>query len=260
MMEDEHPKGEVYFYAGDKQATGDAVERAGLAHGRFFGLKIEKMPSETPVLDPLGAEKAARFTLADLGDVSALSGREIEKLRKQAGVTQFLRPEDGAWDTRDPNRFYFNTTAAFDQPSRLWALDFDDFSQPEKGGTIRILLRGDEGQHMLDNMTVARNGQVFLQEDPSAGTYLARIYQFDPKTNALLPLAEHDPALFGKQGGLSRDEESSGIIDVTPLLGGPGQRAFLLTVQPHFEAMREGKKDVEIVQGGQLLLMRQETP
>ncbi|WP_442755986.1 hypothetical protein ACNHKD_04930 [Methylocystis sp. JAN1] len=260
VMEDSHPKGEVYFYVGEKRAAGDAVARAGLSHGRLFGLKIERMPSESADLEPLGPEKAARFTLADLGDASALSGQEIEKRRKQEGVTAFLRPEDGAWDTLDPNRFYFNTTAAFDAPSRLWAVDFDDFSQPEKGGTIRILLRGDEGQHMLDNMAIARNGQVLLQEDPGEGAYLARVYQYDPRKNELVALAQHDPALFGKKGALSMDEESSGVIDVTPLLGGPRQRAFLLSVQPHAGFLREGKKDEEIVQGGQLLLMRQEAP
>ena len=28
-------------------------------------------------------------------------------------MIEFLRPEDGAWDTQDPNRFYFVTTDRF---------------------------------------------------------------------------------------------------------------------------------------------------
>ncbi|MGJ0391895.1 MAG: hypothetical protein ACR650_03925 [Methylocystis sp.] len=39
---------------------------------------------------------------------------------------------------------------------------------------------------------------------------------------------------------------------MTPLLGTPKQRAFLLSVQPHLNVKGE------IVQGGQLVLMRQE--
>lgn len=255
MEDDSHPRGEVYFYVGDKQATGDALDRAGLAHGRLYGLKLAEAAKESEGSQPLGPDNAAAFTLVDLGDVSKLTGAEIDARSKEAGVTAFLRPEDGAWDTVDPNRFYFNTTAAFDKPSRLWAVDFQDATHPDKGGTVRLLLKGDEGQHMLDNMTVAQNGELFLQEDPGAETHLARIFQFDPKTSRLATIAQHDPSLFKRpaEGGLTIDEESSGIIDVTPLLGSKEQRAFLLSVQPHF-----GVKG-EIVQGGQLVLMRQET-
>jgi hypothetical protein len=252
----------VYFYVGEKRPSGDPVEKAGLSHGRLYGLKREDTTVEPTDRTP----DAARFSLVDLGDVSKLSGRELDALSKARGVTDFQRPEDGAWDTFDPNRFFFNTTAAFDLPSRLWAVAFDDVAHPERGGMIRPLLdgagklvpKGASGPyHMLDNMTVTAGGQIILQEDPGRASYLPHILQFDPRTRELVALAVFDGKLFGKgEGRLTDDVESSGIIDVTPLLGAPGQRAFLLTAQPHYIF----EKEREIVQGGQLLLMRQEAP
>ncbi|WP_457797962.1 hypothetical protein [Methylocystis sp. S23] len=262
MTDDSRPIGQVYFYVGEKQASGEPVEKAGLAHGRLYGLKLENMPVEPTDRNP---ETPARFTLVELGNVAELSGEALDFLSKSKGVTEFQRPEDGAWDTVDPNRFYFNVTADFDLPSRLWAVEFDDVSHPERGGTLRLLLNGSdalvpkgasEKYHMLDNMTVTAEGRIVLQEDPGKTPYLAHILQYDPKTQELAALAAFDKDLFKKDGGLTIDEESSGIVDVTPLLGSPRQRAFLLSVQAHYDIEPKG----EIVQGGQLLLMRQDIP
>lgn len=262
MTDDSHPLGQIYFYVGEKRASGDPVEKAGLAHGRFYGLKVAGMPVEPTDKTPEGP---ARFTLVEIGeagDVSALTAKEIDAMSEAQAVTEFQRPEDGAWDRRDPNRFFFNATADFGLPSRLWSVTFDDIAHPEKGGTVVALLKGAEfpeglreNYHMLDNMAVAADGQIILQEDPGRTPYLAHMLQFDPKTSKLVALAEFDGDLF-KEGGLSIDEESSGVIDVTPLLGSAKQRAFLLTVQPHFDLEPKG----EIVQGGQLVLMRQDIP
>jgi hypothetical protein len=172
-----------------------------------------------------------------------------------AGITSFLRPEDGAWDTQDPDRFYFVTTNGFNNPSRLWALDFNDSSDPAAGGTITMLLDGTEGQQMLDNMTVTKGGKVLLQEDVGNQAHIGKIWEYDPGTDSLTLLAQHDPDRFllGGSNFLTQDEESSGIIDVTDILGSAGQNAFLLDVQAHFNA-----GDPELVQGGQLLVMYQD--
>jgi hypothetical protein len=46
------------------------------------------------------------------------------------------------------------TTASYRRPSRLWRLRFDDGSGPERGGTISMLLDGNEGHRMFDNLTI----------------------------------------------------------------------------------------------------------
>jgi hypothetical protein len=72
--------------------------------------------------------------------------------RPEGDRTEFLRPEDGAWDTQDPNRFYFVTTDRFDtvktgsgpkrEEPRLWRLVFQDVRTPAAGGRIEMLLDG----------------------------------------------------------------------------------------------------------------------
>jgi hypothetical protein len=66
-------------------------------------------------------------------------------------------------------------------------------------------------------------------------------------------MASHDPDRFlpGGSSFLTQDEESSGIIDVTDILGSAGDRVYLLGVQGHYSIPGE------LVEGGQLLLMHE---
>lgn len=260
MMDDSRRKGEVYFYVGEKQAVGDPVARAGLANGRLYAVRASRMAIENAddETSPSGAARSIPFEMADLGDVSALSGAELDASSKSAGATAFFRPEDGAWDRVDPNRFYFNTTADFNSPSRVWALDFRDFRHPEAGGALRLIYQTRKNdQHMLDNMTVTKDGLLILQEDPGETPYLARIHLLDPRsaTPAAIPIATHDPALFGP-GGLTTAEESSGVLDVTELFGSDDRHTFLLTVQAHEAVPADAAVAAEVIEAGQLLLMR----
>jgi hypothetical protein len=249
--------GQVYFYYGDKKAAGNPVEMAGLTGGHLFGLQVAEFAAtandQPNTTSPLGADNQSPFSLLDLGDVSALTGAQLETASDAAGVAGFLRPEDGAWDTVNPDRFYFVTTNNFTSPSQLWALDFVDASNPALGGTIKLLLDGSEGQKMLDNLTVDGLGNVLLQEDPGNQTHLAKIWQYNPETDTLNELATHDPDRFVSGGSsfLTQDEESSGIIDVTDILGSAGEQVFLLGAQAHYAIPGE------LVEGGQLLLMHQ---
>jgi hypothetical protein len=103
-------------------------------------------------------------------------------------------------------------------------------------------------------MTVNGDGMLLLQEDPGNVPYSARIWQYDPNTDELVELAKHDPTLFGSTEApdalLTVNEESSGIIDVTHILGGnDNQHVYLLDVQAHYDRERE------LDEGGQLLAM-----
>ena len=165
-------------------------------------------------------------------------------------MTEFNRPEDGAWDPESPNDFYFVTTASFTTNSRLWRLRFVDASNPALGGRIDMLLDGSEGQKMMDNLCMTDRGQLFLQEDPGGQDHLAKIWRYDVgRRTTLVEVAHHTADRFstGAADFLTIDEESSGIIDVSDILG---EGKFLLDVQAHY-----GFGNTEIVQGGQLLLM-----
>lgn len=254
-LTDDGTNGQVYFYSGTKQSTGSAIEKAGLTGGHLLGVHVTDLegltnnaPSNT---SPLGADNTSTFTMVDLGDVSGKTGQQIDDASEAAGVTSFLRPEDGAWDTLNPNRFYFVSTNAFNAPSQLWALDFTDAAHPELGGTIKLLLDGSEGQKMLDNITVDANGKVILCEDVGNNAHLGKVWQYDPSTDTMTQLAEHDAGRFLSGGAnfLTQDEEASGVIDVTHILGNAGENVYLMDTQAHYSL------GGELVEGGQLQLV-----
>jgi hypothetical protein len=291
-LDDARP-GQVYVYVGQKQADGTALERAGLTDGQLFGIAVEGSADEDRATG-FGDEEVP-FSLVALGDASEVEGAALQAQSEALGVTEFLRPEDGAWDPLVPDRFYFVTTDRFDETkpgatdpdtipppeepslppgvptaqeqldpeigrSRLWQLDFENLSDPAAGGTLTMLLDGTEAHQMLDNMTVNADGQILLQEDPGNVPYLAKIWQYEPNTDELTALAEHDPALFGVPTGgdeavLTANEESSGIIDVTSILGGQDEHVYLFDVQAHYDL-----PDRELDEGGQILAMTVQDP
>jgi hypothetical protein len=245
---DDSTPGELYVYAGDKTKRGNAVQRAGLDNGSLFGVAVEGYPAEDVAA---GIPSGTRFTGFDHGDVRAKSGADLQAESTAGAVTKFRRPEDGAWDPQDPNVFYFVTTASFNEPSRLWRLTFDDARDPGKGGVIDMLLDGSEGQRMFDNMTIdARGRRIIIQEDPGNNSYLAAVWSYDVRSDTLTKVAQHDPARFvaGAPGYLgTQDEESSGVIDASQILG---RGWYLGNSQIHL-----AHPDAELVEHGQMWAM-----
>ncbi|CAN5124208.1 hypothetical protein BH18ACT12_BH18ACT12_16530 [soil metagenome] len=98
-----------------------------------------------PAEPAAGIPSGTPFTLHNLGSRVGTSGAKLEADSDAGLVTEFLRPEDGAWDPTNPNDFYFVTTNSFTTPSRLWRLSFADPANPAAGGTIDMVLRRDRG-------------------------------------------------------------------------------------------------------------------
>jgi hypothetical protein len=246
---DDSTPGQVYVYVGRKTTTGSPVESAGLTNGNLYGIKVQGVLDEDRLA---GIPAGTPFTLAPLGNVAAQTGVQLQAASEAAGVTEFLRPEDGSWDPTDPTVFYFVTTDRFNTPaapgrSRLWKLDFVDPANPAQGGTITAVLDGTEGQQMLDNITVDDRGQVLALEDVGNNVHLGKVWLYDPDSDSPTEVAHHDEARFllGAPGFLTQDEESSGIIPA-PFLGSGW---YLLDVQAHFPLAGE------LVEGGQLLAL-----
>jgi hypothetical protein len=177
---------------------------------------------------------------------------QIEQASIAADIARLQRVEDGAWDprTEHANDFYFVTTASLTANCRLWRLRFDDIDNPEKGGTIEILLRGGEGHGMLDNVAIDHHGRILMDEDPGNSGRIAKIWLYSIDTGEFIEVAHHnpkffDPTILNNSAFLTQDEESSGIIDAEHILG---RGWFLFDVQVH-----KADPDPELVEGGQLL-------
>lgn len=249
---------ELYVYIGTKTKHGAPVERAGLTNGALYGMKV-KANGTTDVTEESNADGlgsggtyvgSGTFSLHNFGDVSGLTGAQLQTAAIAADVFRMQRVEDGVWDPRPghKNDFYFVTTASFSTNSRLWRLRFNDIEHPENGGTIEILLTGSEGHKMLDNITMDRRGRLLMQEDIGKQDQLGKIWLYATGSGQLIEVAAHDPAVFTPPAppALTTDEESSGIIDASGILG---KGWFLLDVQAHYSL------PVPLVQGGQLLAM-----
>lgn len=260
---DDSSGGEVYVYIGDKKTTGTEVDKAGLNDGLLYGIRAASLydagnPTANDETDVLAA--SGRFDMVNLGDVSALTGTQLETLSDNNGVSSFMRPEDGHWDPTNPNVFYFLTTASFTGQSRLYKLTFDDITNPENGGTIEAVLsssdlpaNGGVGPRMMDNMTVDANGIIWIQEDVGNQAHTGRILRYDPATDTVTVSSAHDVARFGAPGvaataPFNQDEEASGIIEAA-FLSDADTDAYLLDVQAHYTLPSP------LVQGGQLLAM-----
>jgi Ca2+-binding RTX toxin-like protein len=114
---------------------------------------------------------------------------------------------------------------------------------------------------MFDNITVSPNGHIILLEDVGNSPRAGRVWDYDTASDTLTEIARHDEARFGEEltpgsnqvdpnhlptAPFNQDEEASGVIDVTDLLGSAGQRAYLLDTQAHYHI---GGEEVE---GGQI--------
>lgn len=253
-------------YVGTKTNSGSDADRAGLTNGTTQFVQIPGVANE--INDP-----TSRSTAIANGVRFGLSSNSS---------TAFSRPEDGAWNPSNPREYYFVTTDQLDRTeltggtqkggTRLWRLTFDDLANVAAGGKIEILLDastlpggvGVDKPNMFDNMTVNEDGSLSLQEDPGGSEHNAKVWHFDPVSKQLVLMAKFDPALFGDvvagsfvAGSRTQNEESSGVIDITSLLGrNDGQRYHLMVAQDHSAATDLGLP-ADLVQGGQLLLMSQ---
>ncbi|MEN9709897.1 MAG: hypothetical protein RIQ68_2305 [Pseudomonadota bacterium] len=269
---------QVYFYIGRKSREGSPVERAGLAGGKIYALSVPGVSAENRNTN-IGLEKSR---------VGQGAGKPVGLSDVNKG-TSFQRPEDGVWDPRNPNRFYFVTTDrnnfAADGTvrdgqdvtqigrSRLWAVTFDDVTKMATDGSpvgrIEMLLDGTEGGDMFDNVTIDDNGVLYLCEDPGNSRHNGKIWSYDSRTGAFEIVTKFDPALFGDvvSGQYSApaapfvdDKETSGITDVTDLFKNatwyrPGARVLLVVVQAHFVYDASQTIGQDLVEGGQLLLL-----
>lgn len=242
---DDGTGGQVYVYIGTKTNTGTDIEKAGLTNGKLYGVAVTGLIAESSSSVPAAG---TAFTLADLGDVTSITGATLNTNSNTLGITNFLRPEDGAWDPRNDSDFYFQTTNSFTAPSRLWKLHFSDPANPTAGGTITAVLDGTEGQKMLDNMCIDNWGNALCLEDVGGNTHIGKIWQYNMTSDAMKLIASHDTTRFLTGGSkyLTIDEEASGIIDMQEILGAG---MFIFVDQAHYATTPE------LVEGGQLLAL-----
>jgi hypothetical protein len=259
---DDSTRGQVYIYAGDKKATGTPIERAGLTGGSLFGIRVINGGgnyNNGHVVREDNGPINGRFELVNVSDVAVGPDAVLQAGSVARGITDFARPEDGAWDPTNPDVFYFVVTGAViggrGQSARLYRLTFDANGL---GGTIEMvidrasLLPSSPLFAQFDNLTITSNGFIVIQEDPGNTPYLAQTWIVNPATRTATSILQSDAARFAPAiAPFNADEESSGIIEVTDLVRAaswfdPARRYFLADIQAHYSIPGE------LYEGGQL--------
>jgi autotransporter-associated beta strand protein len=275
---DDSTPGQVYVWVGNKSNTGTAIDKAGLTNGTLYGVKVTNgganYANAAVTRESAGAINGT-FTLVaptfSTSNWGTTPGAAFQTASTTAGVTEFARPEDGAW--LNASTFVFNTTGAsiiptggtvgVTQSARLYKLVFGNTSDFTQGGTISLIvdsanLRGRDGDQArsFDNLTVGNDGLIYVQEDPGNVAYIAKHWVIDPNaanpTASALQILESDRSRFLTGGADFRtlDEETSGIIDISSIIN-DGTKWFLVALQNH--ALVAGTDTFGLFEGGQLI-------
>jgi secreted PhoX family phosphatase len=243
---------QLHMYVGKKQATGSAIDKAGFTNGDLYVLNIPTIATDNIFRTTIAKSTPVDATFKKIEWNTDVAG--FAKGARENGMT-FARIEDGQWDPKNPDVYYFVTTESNKDPvatkenpaepgvSRdgggLWRLTFKDAQNPLLGAKLELLLNGGEAPFLSkpDNMTITDNGIIMLQEDPGNNAHVARIVAYRIKDGKLATIATFDPKYFTASGSnfMTIDEESSGIIDATKLLakGNDKNSYFFLNAQVH---------------------------
>ena len=226
---------QVYMYVGKKTTKGTWYEKAGLNNGKLYTAQIEGYANDYKFREGVGKGKTANVSFNTIN--WNMSGAD-QKAANIAWGTGFSRVEDGQFDPKNPNDYYFLTTQSAKFPASttanpalpgvsrdggaLWRLRFTDVKNPLKGGTIEMLLDGSESIYLSkpDNLTIDSLGNILIQEDPGGNDAVARLVAYNIATKKIATVAKFKDEYFAKGGSkfITNDEESSGVIDVTSLL------------------------------------------
>lgn len=276
---------EVRMYIGTKNNSGTWYEKAGLTNGTSYFVKVDGIGTDTQFRNEVGkgVEKSVSFNEYNT------EATAVEQ-NSWAGVvsTGFTRVEDGAFDPKNPNDYYFVTTesnkdakaTALDPNNKdvtardggaLWRLRFKDINNPLKGATIKMLLDGSEAPYLNkpDNLTIDSLGHILIQEDPGGNDHVARVVAYDIKSSKLAVVAKFVDKYFAKTADaatkITNDEESSGVLDVTSFFKTSAKDKtsyYVLDAQVHATPtaarpdLGSGAAITKAVEGGQLYLLK----
>ena len=229
-----------WMYVGTKTKTGTWYEKAGFTNGKSYVVAAAAgaaVANDAEIRTKYGKNKPFPISFAE---VNIKANGKDQNIEANAKGIEFARVEDGQFDPKKPNDYYFVTTQSDSDPlnkavaattpnpatptvsrdgGALWRIRFNDVSKPLSGATLELLLDGSESIYMSkpDNISVDSFGNVLIQEDPGNNAHLARIVSYRISDGKVGTIAQFKAQYFTSTGAsfITQDEESSGIVDVT---------------------------------------------
>jgi Bacterial protein of unknown function (DUF839) len=265
---------QVYMYVGSKErGRGVSVlNRNGLDNGNLYVLA--PVDPAQRLESSFGDESGAvAVKWVQVPNADSTTEAQLEAASDAAGAINFARPEDGAFNKRDRNQFFFVTTgglAGGNELGRLYSLNIDRHD-PTAQGTLRVVYEADDviaagGDTAIspDNIDTSKRF-LMINEDgttESRAVMAAKgrdgsIWRFEitrgstgVDAGSAKRIAELDPP--GQAGGGMVGPgvwETSGITDTSHLFG---KGSFIFDVQAHPPTIAPG---INTWEDGQLLLL-----
>jgi len=258
------PDNQLYMYVGAKVSTPGAsgLARNGLDNGTMFAFV-----STTPGIstEPQFATGSIEGHWVEIPNAEALTDAQLEEASDALGAFGFIRTEDGAFDSENPDSYYFVTTGsgAGNELGRLYRMTLDP-EDPTGHTTIELLAdantivaSGGDTAVSPDNIAVDEE-YILINEDGTAQSRLVMaqkgrdgsVWRFDKRTLEATRIAELFPP--GRDGNFAI---SSGVWETTGVISvdGFGGEAWLMNVQAHAPTAAPAPNTVE---DGQLVLLR----
>lgn len=274
---------QLYMYLGTKQEKGaNFVEKAGLNNGQLYAISVKNARTDNKFRAnyKIGEKAAVGFNPLNTNPAFA----DVQAQAQGAGTT-FSRVEDGEWDPKNPNVYYFLTTesnkdagATTPNPATptvsrdggaLWRLTFNDVKNPLKGASLEMLLNGTEAPYLSkpDNLAIDESGHILIQEDPGNNAHLARVLAYRISDGKLAVVAQFDKTYFASDATtpVTIDEESSGMVNANAFLKKSGDSAsyFFFNAQVHattskarLESSPSDGLDQAAIEGGQFYMLK----
>lgn len=284
----------LYLWLGRKIPGGNFIERNGFARGQLH-VWVPGTGDRTPQQwSGSGTARTGRFVPLDARTADGSPGPDTDaagyyddtELRRRAealGAFMFSRPEDLHTNPRSGTQVAFASTGHGGQfPADDWGnvylldLDFvpDAAGALEPRADIRLFLDSDEtadrGLRNPDNLVWGGDGMLYVQEDRA--TKLARFGgesqreasiwvldpagRLDPRRIAVVDRRAVPPGSTDSKAAELGAWESSGVADITGLLGGAtGEIHLLVNVQAHGVTDGPIGGPRKLVEASQLLLL-----
>ena len=262
---------QLYMYVGEKKRTAGAtaLERNGLVGGKLYVLAAKNARIGGEIQFQEGTINAK---WVEIPGADAMDEAQLDAASDAVHAFTFARPEDGAFNSRNDDEYFFNTTGGgtgVNELGRIYslALDKKDATKPAKltieVNADQVIADGGDTALSPDNMDV--NGRyLMVQED---GTTESRVvmgakgrdgsiwrYELDGDSGIKADSATRVVSLSppGRDGVAVGPGvwETSGIIDTHDLFGGG---SWLFDVQAHAPTASPAANAVE---DGQLVLLK----
>lgn len=274
---------QLYMYLGTKQEKGaNFAEKAGLTNGQLYAISVKNARTDLKFRANYKIGEKAEVGFNPLNTDPAFA--DVQAQAQGAGTT-FSRVEDGEWDPKNPNVYYFLTTQSTKDPiasapnpatptvsrdgGALWRMTFKDVKNPMKGASLEMLLNGGESLYLSkpDNLAIDESGVILIQEDPGNNAHVARVLAYRIADSKLAVVAQFDPKYFATDATtlITLDEESSGIVNANAFLKKSGDSAsyFFFNAQVHaatskarLESVPVDALDQAAIEGGQYYLLK----